>query len=101
MFAFLSPKSNRRDKVAARAVVCLFALIFFLCAALSALPPLSAITDFLAEAGLSGYGIAADEHSDAHDEAIEHFSDRPIEYETQSNEPQASDPAVTFKESPL
>lgn len=85
MFTFLSPKTHRKDQVIARGGICLFALFFFLCAALSALPSLGSVSDLLSQNGLAGYTAQSDNRSDRHREAIKQFTDRPASDQTSSD----------------
>lgn len=84
MFPFLSTKTNRKDKVAARLGICLFALLFFLCALLCSLPSLDGIGETLARYGLAGYAETSDERSDRLNGALEQFTDRPTSDGTSS-----------------
>lgn len=90
MFSFLSCRKHRSDQVAARAVICLFALLFFISAALSALPSfsaLSSLTDFLADKGLAGYTAEAQtEAPNEFSEALESYTDRPFPAQTSGTE---------------
>lgn len=89
MFPFLSTKTHHKDQVAARSGICLFALLFFLSAALSALPSLGSLTEQLAEKGLAGYAEETTESSDRHEKALKEFTDRPIADKTSN--PQSFD----------
>lgn len=81
MFDFLSARTGRKDQAAARTGICLFALLFFVLAALSSLPSPDRLTAFLAENGLAGYTEASeDEH--LHEKALQQFTDRPENAQT-------------------
>lgn len=85
MFPFLSTKNHRKDQVAARLGICIFALLFFLCAALSALPSFGLFTDWLSQKGVAGYAdrsVEQDESSDRHEGALKQYTDRPLDEET-------------------
>lgn len=100
MFPFLSPKTNRKDQAVARSGICLFALLFFLCALLSSLPSFGSLTEFLSEKGLAGYTSAADARSDEHSAALSRFSDRPLKERTSSATAQTTQAAPDASSSP-
>lgn len=81
MVSFLSAREHRKDQLAARIVICVFALIFLLCAALSALPSFDSLSSFLSDSGLAGYAAVseAEDNAATHSEVLEQFTDRPIE----------------------
>lgn len=76
MIDFLSARGCRKDQAAARTGICLFALLFFLFAALSSLPSPDRLTAFLSEKGLAGYAVATEDEQ-LHEEALQQFTDRP------------------------
>lgn len=82
MFEFLSTRTHRKDQVAARFCICLFALLFLLCAALSSLPSYGRLTDALSQNGLAGFSEESDPPSQTHEEALKEFTDRPVSEET-------------------
>lgn len=84
MLAFLSTQTHRKDQVVARTCICLFALLFFICAALSAFPSLASVNDYFTQNGLAGYTENEDKSTDRYDGALKQFTDRPNSRETGS-----------------
>ena len=85
MFSFFSTRTHRKEQVAVRVVVCLGALLFLLCACLSALPSSERIAAFLENRGLAGYELQNDNPlASAHEEALKQFTDRPFEQQTKT-----------------
>lgn len=97
MKPFFSAKANRKDQLAARVLVCLFALLFFISAAVSALPSFSAATGLMTENGLAGYSTEPSTQPNKHESAIKQFSDRPSPSKTSSPKPssETDDPLPT------
>lgn len=81
MFDFLSARSGSKDQAAARTGICLFALLFFVLAALSSLPSPDRLTALLSEKGLAGY-VEASQDERLHEKALQQFTDRPASEQT-------------------